>query len=154
MPTTTTELGRVEAALTALFRWGNRPRVRERLVARVGVRLDRPLYGILGRLQTAGPQRTSELAVHLGVDTSTISRQVSQLVDEGFARRASDPNDGRAAVIELTETGADLLARLRAARKEFLSGVLMEWSDRDIDELGRLLERLTDDLAARWEAVP
>ena len=151
MRTTTTELGRVEAALTALFRWGNRPRVRERIVAKVGVRLDRPLYGILGRLQAAGPQRTSDIAAHLGVDISTVSRQVAQLEAEGLVRRGSDPSDRRATMICLTEAGADLVAKLRAARREYLSGVLEGWSETDIDHLGRLLERLTDDLADRWE---
>ena len=151
MVTRTAELGRVEAALTALFRWGNRPRVRERLVAKVGVRLDRPLYGILGRLQAAGPQRTSDIATHLGVDISTVSRQVAQLEAEGLVGRASDPSDRRAAMIRLTDSGAQLVARLRAARREFLSGVLEDWSQTDIDHLGRLLERLTDDLADRSE---
>jgi DNA-binding MarR family transcriptional regulator len=150
MPTKTDDLGRVEAALTALFRWGNRPRVRERIVATVGVRLDRPLYGILGRLQAAGPQRTSDLASHLGVDISTVSRQVGQLEGEGLVGRGSDPNDRRAAMIRLTAAGADLLSRLRAARREYLSGVLEGWSQTDIDDLGRLLERLTEDLADRW----
>jgi DNA-binding MarR family transcriptional regulator len=151
MPTRTAELGRVETALTNLFRWGNRPRVRERLVARVGVRLDRPLYGILGRLQAAGPQRTSDIATHLGVGISTVSRQIAQLETEGLVQRGSDPSDRRATIIGLTEKGAQLVARLRAARREFLSGVLDDWSPTDIDDLGRLLERLTDDLADRWE---
>jgi DNA-binding MarR family transcriptional regulator len=153
MPTKTDRLGRVEAALTALFRWGNRPRVRERIVAKVGVRLDRPLYGILGRLQAAGPQRTSDIATHLGVDISTVSRQVGQLEAEGLVGRGTDPNDRRAAMIHLTVAGADLLSRLRAARREYLSGVLKGWSQADIDDLGRLLERLADDLADRWEVA-
>lgn len=54
-------------------------------------------------------------------------------------------------MIRLTDAGAQLVGRLRAARREYLSGVLEEWSQTDIDQLGRLLERLTEDLADRWE---
>ncbi len=46
----------------------------------------------------------------MGIDSSTVTRQVAPLVDTGLVKRTSHPEDGRAVVLQLSPRG---LARLR-----------------------------------------
>src|ERR1700755_3345303 len=60
-----------------------------------------------------GPCRPGQVAEKLCLDRSVISRQVAALVDAGLVDRASDPDDGRAELVSLTDAGRE---RLRHAR--------------------------------------
>ena len=57
------------------------------------------------------PLRVSALAEVVHSDVSTVSRQVSTLVDLGFVIRGPDPDDGRAQALTLTDEGTALLHR-------------------------------------------
>ncbi|GAA4199328.1 MarR family winged helix-turn-helix transcriptional regulator [Actinocatenispora rupis] len=59
--------------------------------------------------------RTSELARGRGITLSTVSRQVDQLVQEGWVRAETDPDDQRAHRLYVTDAG---LARLDHIRRE------------------------------------
>ena len=61
-------------------------------------------------LQDAGPLRASDLVARLGLDKSTVSRQVASLVDLGLVDRGADPDDGRAQVLTPSAEGAARLA--------------------------------------------
>jgi DNA-binding MarR family transcriptional regulator len=143
---TITELDELESALTALFRWGNLPKVSERFMARAGVRLDRAAYGVLRRLDTADGMRLSELAEELGVDVSTASRQVYRLIQDGLIRRRAHPLDRRSALLEITPRGRRSVARVHRARREIIAELFAEWPLEDRATLARLLERLARDL--------
>jgi|SRR5919108_1331739 DNA-binding MarR family transcriptional regulator len=146
MPTMTAELDELENALTALFRWGNLPKVTERFMARAGVRLDRAAYGVLGRLDRSGRMRLSELAEELGVDVSTASRQVYRLERDGLVRRRAHPGDRRAALLELTPEGRRALARVHRARRAIIGELFSGWPVEDKRTLARLLDRLAREL--------
>src|SRR5918993_1164591 len=66
--------------------------------------VDPMAYPLLFNLQ-AGPMRVSALAEAIHSDVSTVSRQVSTLVDLGFVTRGPDPDDRRAQALALTEAG-------------------------------------------------
>ena len=70
-----------------------------RLAGELHPDLDGAAYGLLSLLQDAGPLRASELVTRIGLDKSTVSRQVAHLVDLGLVDRAADPVDGRAQVL-------------------------------------------------------
>jgi DNA-binding MarR family transcriptional regulator len=97
--------------------------------------------GLLALLQDEGPLRASDLVVRLGLDKSTVSRQVNGLIDLGLVDRAPDPDDGRAQVLRPSPTGAERLAGIRAARRSYLRSELADWPGDDIAALGHLLER-------------
>lgn len=59
--------------------------------------------------------RTSELARDRGLSTSTVSRQVEQLVQQGWVRTEPDPDDQRAHRLYLTDRAE---AHLAAARRD------------------------------------
>ena len=66
--------------------------------------VDPMAYPLLFNLK-AGSLRVSALAERLHSDVSTVSRQVTTLVDLGFVTRGPDPDDGRAQALTLTAEG-------------------------------------------------
>jgi DNA-binding MarR family transcriptional regulator len=104
--------------------------------------LDGAAYGLLALLQDAGPLRASDLVARLGLDKSTVSRQVGSLVELGLVDRAADPDDGRAQVLSTSVEGHRRLSRLRDARRERWESDLADWATADVATLAHLLGRL------------
>ncbi len=138
-------LAAVEAALGILARRINLPRSHERIVSRAGVTgVDRASYTTLARIAEHAPLRLSELAHVLGVDLSTVSRQVASLERHELVERTVDPSDRRAAVVGLTAEGVRALERLRSAARARLTDILADWTDAERAELARALTRFND----------
>ena len=115
--------------------------------------LDGAAYGLLALLQDAGPLRASDLVTRLGLDKSTVSRQVASLVDLGLVDRAPDPVDGRAQVLTPSAEGSARLARIREARRARWEADLADWPADDVVVLGELLGRLNRLGEARYAEV-
>ncbi len=113
-----------------------------RLAAELHPDLDGAAYGLLALLQDAGPLRASDLVARLGLDKSTVSRQVAHLVDLGLVDRAADPIDGRAQVLTPSAEGSARLARIRDVRRGRWEADLGDWPAEDVATLGELLARL------------
>jgi DNA-binding MarR family transcriptional regulator len=113
-----------------------------RLAGQLHADLDGAAYGLLALLQDAGPLRASDLVGRLGLDKSTVSRQVATLVDLGLVDRTADPADGRAQVLTTSEEGSERLARIRDVRRARWEADLADWPASDVARLGELLARL------------
>ena len=122
-----------------------------RLAAELHPDLDGAAYGLLALLQDAGPLRASDLVVRMGLDKSTVSRQVANLVALGLVDRAADPDDGRAQVLTPSAEGASRLARIREARRARWEADLSGWPAEDVATLAELLGRFNRLRAAREE---
>ncbi len=85
--------------------------------ARHGV--DPSAYPVLVQLMES-PKRTTELATCLHADTSTVSRQVTALVDVGLVERRADPEDRRATILVATDAGRAAYDEMRAGRERML----------------------------------
>lgn len=107
--------------------------------------VDPMAYPLLFNL-ARGPLRVSTLAELVHADISTVSRQVSTLVDLGFVSREPDPDDGRAQVLAVTDEGNALLTALREGRNRWLEGLLATWSDNEVRTLTEHLAHLASDL--------
>jgi DNA-binding MarR family transcriptional regulator len=103
--------------------------------------LDGAAYGLLALLQDTGPLRASDLVVRLGLDKSTVSRQVATLVQLGLVDRSADPDDGRAQVLTPSAEGSARLARIRDARRARWEEDLSGWPADDVATLAELLGR-------------
>ena len=113
-----------------------------RLAGQLHPELDGAAYGLLSLLQDAGPLRASDLVLRIGLDKSTVSRQVAHLVDLGLVNRAADPVDGRAQVLTPSPEGAARLARIRDVRRARWEDDLSDWPGSDVALLADLLRRL------------
>lgn len=119
-----------------------------------GVPIDRAAMAVLGRLSVGPPLRLSDLASELNLDLSTVSRQARTLEDAGLLTRSPDPDDRRAARLELTAEGKRVVHEVRTARRDLLAGALAGWSKTDRNDLARLLGRLADDLGPDLRCRP
>jgi DNA-binding MarR family transcriptional regulator len=113
-----------------------------RLAGQLHPDLDGAAYGLLALLEDAGPLRASDLVVRLGLDKSTVSRQVGTLVDLGLVDRAADPADGRAQVLTPSAEGSARLAEIRDVRRARWEDDLSGWPAEDVATLAELLSRL------------
>lgn len=139
----------IEESVVTLVREATLPRLQERFVAEAGVAVERAGYHVLRTVAEQGQVRLGDLARELGVDSSTVSRQVRGLEIAGLLARSGDPADGRVARLELTAAGADALARLRSARHRLFAELLADWPAADRDTLAPLLARLVHDFVVR-----
>ncbi len=116
--------------------------ISSRLAGQLHPDLDGAAFGLLALLQDAGPLRASDLVARLGLDKSTVSRQVASLVGLGLVDRSADPDDGRAQVLTPSAEGAARLAQIRDARRERWEADLGHWPAEDVATLAELLHRL------------
>ncbi len=136
----------IDRALGAVARAIASSRAHEKVIMRAGLdaRIDRAGYMALARIHDHGPLRLSDLATLLGVDLSTVSRQVRTIEDQGLVLRRADPTDGRAAVVESSADGRRALERLRESARARLGEILVDWSDKERQELARSLARFNE----------
>lgn len=137
----------IEEALGTIVRQSKSPRQHERIAELGAVSLETSLYPVLRRIGESAP-RLTDLAEILGVEVSTVSRQVRQLEDLGLVDRAADPEDGRAVSLSLTAAGRQTLADFRVARRRRVAELLDGWSKTDRSALARLLTRLAATIEA------
>jgi len=116
----------------------------ERMSRQVHPELDAYAYGLLARLADQGPQRSIDLAEHVGVGKATITRQLKPLEALGLICRLPDPVDGRAHLVALTEDGRQRLTGVREVRRERLRNHLATWPERDVRTLATLLARFNE----------
>ena len=104
----------------------------------------------LARLENEGLARLTALAAAEGVSQPAMTQLVQRLEREGLATRVNDPEDGRAALVGITEAGRALLVDRRRARHDRLAELLATLSPADEAALGLalhvalpIIERLT-----------
>ena len=59
----------------------------------------------LGRLNEEGPIRLTTLAAAEGISQPSMTQLIQRLQRQGLATRINDPEDGRAALVNITDTG-------------------------------------------------
>ena len=124
-------------------------RALERLARRSDIHrdLDRASYLLARTLEATGPISVKDLASRLGLDATTVTRQVATMERLGLLDRHSDPNDGRVKLIELSPNGRRKMRAVQRARRERVRQLFAGWSNRDQLELGQLLGRFNDAVA-------
>ena len=129
-------------------------RLSERLFATLkwhedGRGLERPAYLLLSRIAVDGPFRLSVLAVDVSLDLSTVSRQVAALESAGLVRRAQDPTDRRASLVEVTAQGREVFAANRDRWLAIWKDLLAGWSPEERQIFADLFTQLNQSLAER-----
>lgn len=89
-------------------------RLHRQLRARSGHDITPSQASALARIEQCGPLRLGTLAEAEGTTPATLSRVIDSLAQRGLIERFTDPVDGRASLVRLSEEGGALLADLRA----------------------------------------
>ncbi|MBP2475749.1 DNA-binding MarR family transcriptional regulator [Crossiella equi] len=116
------------------------------LAARIHPELDAAAYALLLLIDDREAVRATDLVDQLGLDKSTLSRQIAQLQRLDLVERVADPNDGRARLVQLTASGRQRLGEVRHERRNKMREHFASWSTGDLQELSRSLGRLNRDL--------
>ena len=103
--------------------------------------MDRAAFLLLHRLDRSDPVGVKALAGAMGIDSSTVTRQVAPLVETGLVDRVPNPDDGRAVLLELSPLGRERLEEVRASRQEMIHRLLGDWPDQDQQQFCELLTR-------------
>jgi DNA-binding MarR family transcriptional regulator len=91
----------------------------------------------LSVLVFGGPRTLGDLAGAEQVRPATMTRIAQSLVEDGYARRAADPNDRRVVRISATPKGRRVMQQGRERRVAVLATLLARLSP---DEIGRVHE--------------
>jgi DNA-binding MarR family transcriptional regulator len=76
---------------------------------------------LLNRLNRNGPSRLTALAAAEGVSQPSMTQVIQRLERQTLVARLDDPDDGRAALVIITEGGCALLAQRTQARRRRLA---------------------------------
>lgn len=108
--------------------------------------MDRAAFLLLHRLDRGGAVGVKALAGAMGVDSSTVTRQVAPLVECGLVERVPNPDDGRAVLLELSPLGRERLKEVRGSRQEMIRRLLADWPDPDQQRFCELLTRFNQSM--------
>lgn len=101
---------------------------------------------VLSRLSVLGPVRLTVLASELGLDPSSVSRQVAVLERAGLLSKERDDNDLRAQRLVLTKAGQAAVATLRASFAQRLAELTPGFSAKEVAELADRLARFNTEI--------
>ncbi|RBI86598.1 MarR family transcriptional regulator [Rhodosalinus halophilus] len=85
----------------------------------------------------------STIAQRLGIDPSRASRLVGTLIGKGLLRRAVSQQDARRTLVELTDSGLELIRAVRSYKFLLLGEFLSGWSRDEIAAFLPLLARFS-----------
>lgn len=112
--------------------------------------------------ESQGETMVATVAERLHIDPSRASRLVSEMVEQGFARRAVSQADARRTIIELTGRGQAVVDAVRAYKFLVMGDFLSEWDAAELaafipmlrrfgswmDGIGPATEKYAEDIAA------
>jgi DNA-binding MarR family transcriptional regulator len=107
--------------------------------------LTRADWDVLAGLRRVGPPyRLSPTELYRGLmrASGTITHRLQRLEKAGLIERVPDPDDGRGILVQLTKSGVKLVDKLAALHLENERRMLAGLSDREREQLARLLEKL------------
>jgi DNA-binding MarR family transcriptional regulator len=79
---------------------------------------------VLNRLHREGPSRLTVLATKEGVSQPAMTQLIQRMERHGLVSRMTDPEDGRVALVGLTEAGVSVLDDRKHVRRERLTELL------------------------------
>jgi DNA-binding MarR family transcriptional regulator len=101
-------------------------------------------YRLLRTIQRCGTVQASVAADMLVVDRSVISRQVRQLEELGLVETRTDPDDGRARILALTDEGTRRMLSVNPTNRTIMHGLLSSWSAKELESFAAQVERLNE----------
>ena len=110
-------------------------------------------YRVLATVSAFGEVTAADLARYTGYDKAAVSRQVTDLIQNGLITSTSDPHHGRRKLLRMTADGDAALrnaAPLVEARREGLSAQLTNDEERIfLSVIEKLASHVSNDLLAR-----
>ena len=109
-------------------------------------RLSIVMWRVMVVLAATGAQRQIDLADLTSIETSTLSRLVSRMVRQRLVTRARSTSSNREVVIDLSDKGSALVARLIPIGREFEKKAVAGVSAAELAIVKRCLRRMYDNV--------
>ncbi|HEV6952278.1 MAG TPA: MarR family winged helix-turn-helix transcriptional regulator [Promicromonospora sp.] len=113
----------------------------------------RPVHDFAMRAIASGADTASELGRRLEVSKQAAAKTIAVLLERGYVRRGTDPDDARRKRVEVTPLGWEVMHQ----GEELFDALRDEWARRigpeRLVELERQLAELVGDAAVRPEAA-
>jgi len=109
-------------------------------------------WRVLSTLDRVGPHRVGDLAVHERIAQPTMTGLVGRMEREGLVSRSADPEDGRAALVAVTDSGREVLNGYRQRATAALSVALDQMNEEELKILrsaSGLFDRMIESLDAQ-----
>lgn len=127
---------RLLLAVTRLNRWATR---------QADLEIPSAQARLLALVMEIGPARIGDLAHADQCSQPTMTTQVQRVEACGWVVRRPDPRDARASLVEATDKGRAVIARVREARSVALRPALAQLSEREeqvLDEATAIMQRM------------
>jgi DNA-binding MarR family transcriptional regulator len=121
-------------------------RIQARLSQVAGLDLTHQGVQVLRVIGDGTPRSVADVASEAHMDVAAVSRQLRSLEGQGLLTRRASPDHGSVVLVESTDEGRRLAARLESVQQRHFAEALDDWTDEQCGELGRALVRLVDDL--------
>ena len=113
---------------------------------------------MLLNLKIRRPANQRELAEAVGVREATLTHHLNSMDAEGLITRQRDASNRRIHVVRLTDVGEETFLRLRTAAMSFDERLGAGITEKEAAHLGRVLDRLVqnvapDDEPRRWAGL-
>lgn len=141
------------ANLSALILLWDSPRFQGEILAKSGESIDQQAHATLRHLLAWGPMRPTALSEVLATGASHVSKIVRRLEADGWVQRTTDPADGRATLISLTDAGVVAARGVYALGDRMIAEVLEGWSDSDVRAYTDLTSRFVKDAITSAERM-
>ena len=112
-----------------------------KFLARKGMRITQ--YGLLRAIAGLEEPSITEIGRVLGIDQTTVTRNVEKLEKLGFVASAPAPADSRKKIMQLTALGADSLKEAHPHWEEAQQLMISGLGDDDVQELLRLMLKVS-----------
>lgn len=110
----------------------------------------RAAMSLLWLLDKKGEMGTGDVAQHLHVDISVASRQISALVEVGYAERSTPDapgTDRRVRTVRLTPRGTAFTAETKVALDQRAAATFSAWDPAELVAVAAQIERVADTVA-------
>jgi MarR family transcriptional regulator for hemolysin len=101
-----------------------------------------PVWLILVSLKAKTHGAQSEIAAAIGIEGATLTHHLNRMEAAGLVTRRRDPANRRVHRVELTAAGEKLFLALLQRVVAFDEQLRAGFSERDLTQLGRLLDRM------------
>lgn len=109
-------------------------------------RLSIAMWRVMAVLASRGGQRQIDLADLTSIDSSTLSRLVSRLVQRGLVTRTRSTRNNREVAVELSAKGTTLVGRLIPIARDYEAAAIAGLLPRDLAVLKRCLRQVYDNM--------
>jgi len=99
---------------------------------------------VLGRLKRHGMLSMSDIGKYLAMPKPHITVIVDRLIEEGYVKRQSDPNDRRIVNILITENGLRDFEQIKLVVSETLKSKLLLLSDEELEILATASQQVKE----------